>query len=651
MTPARRAHLLWHTVRYLRPQQVASRVRLQGLARYRRYAPDRALRGYRNAAARLELAPPDSRWNNVHQRVEEGADGADIIAARALGDRAMLGSFEFLNSRHELGRPIAWHAAGPSQLWRYQLHYSRYLVTRAATRTDSWPGVAAVIREWIAANPMGRVADAWHPFVVSERLVSWMFAIRLSAPPSPVGDDILESMALQAVFIEDNLETDVGGNHLLKNLKALLVAGCFWSGPQAQRWFDEYTDRFARELSDQLLADGAHYERSPMYHCLVLEDALEAACAVRAAGHSIPGQLASVIRAMVNYLPRMTHADGEIALFNDSVFGEAPPPRSLAALAARVLDDTNLGTPLSVRHAAVSADLVGPPASATPAARSRATDDGGLVSVPVLAGRGSVLIDVGPACPDDLPAHAHADFFSYELTLDAARWIVDSGVGEYQAGPWREYYRSTRAHNTVAVDGEDQIECWSSFRVARRARIVEREVMESPLARGVTARHDGYSRLSRAVDVRRTLLDLDGRAWLVVDRLEGSGSHRWSSYVHAAPDVVLDSAGPSSARLTRAGQTMTIAWFGVTDVSVVSGQQRPLQGWYAPEFGKHLPASVLELSGKGTLPVEFGYLIVPDLHPPEVGLRQTDAGLEISLGAAVYLTRHERGRIEVARAG
>jgi uncharacterized heparinase superfamily protein len=647
VTRFRRAQLLWHTVRYLRPAQVASRLRLRTQALYRRYSPGRASRRYQRAATRLPLQPTEHRWNSARLGLAERAAPEDVAAASARAEQAVQGRFEFLNARYDLGRPIDWHAAGPSQLWRFKLQYGRYLVDLAATRADGWPLVAALMREWIAANPLGRVPDAWHPFVVSERLVNWMLAIRLCAPSSRTGDDILRSLAVQAVFVEDNLETDVGGNHLLKNLKAMLMAGCFWHGGQADRWYEVYADAFARELDGQLLSDGAHYERSPMYHALVLEDALEAACAIRAAGRAIPPSLASAMRAMVAYLPHITHPDGEIALFNDSVFGEAPPPRALHAFAARVLDDSETAKTMTTRHAAFSADLVGPAAAPSPDGRIRATADGGLVAVPALDRRGFALVDVGPACPDDLPAHAHADLFSFELTLDGARWIVDSGVGEYQAGPWREYYRSTRAHNTVAVDDEDQIECWSSFRVARRARILGREVIEAPFVNGVTARHDGYSRLARPVDVRRTFVELDGRAWLIVDRLEGSGTHRWSSFVHAAPEVRAERHHDSSASLTRGSRRVTIAWFGVQEAAIVSGVQQPLQGWYAPEFGRGVPASVLILTGSGSMPVEFGYLIVPDLPQSEVAVQPTHDGLDIRLGPTRYRSRHAQGRISV----
>jgi hypothetical protein len=269
------------------------------------------------------------------------------------------------------------------------------------------------------------------------------------------------------------------------------------------------------------------------------------------------------------------------------------------------------------------------------------------VTVPAAAVGGSAVVDVGPACPDDLPAHAHADLFSFELTLDGRRFLVDSGVGEYQAGPWRDYYRSTRAHNTVAVDGEEQIECWSSFRVARRARVFDRALIEAPHVCGVTARHDGYRRLASPVDVRRTFVQLADRAWLVVDRLEGEGVHAWESFVHAAPDVRIRIAGDSHADLTRDGQRLTVAWFGMRQASVATGVREPLQGWYAPEFGLHLPAGVLVLSGSGSLPIECGYLLAPGVAPSEVAIDQTGDGLDIVLQSTRYLTRHTGGRIAV----
>src|SRR5262249_28301674 len=81
---------------------------------------------------------------------------------------------------------------------------------------------------------------------------------------------------------------------------------------------------------------------------------------------------------------------------------------------------------------------------------------------------GDVLfLDVGHPSPRDLPPHAHADLFSIEASVGGVRMLVNSGTGDYERGAWRDYWRSTRAHNTVEVDGVDQSEVWHSFRMAR----------------------------------------------------------------------------------------------------------------------------------------------------------------------------------------
>ncbi|HUE85923.1 MAG TPA: alginate lyase family protein [Vicinamibacterales bacterium] len=643
----RRAQLWWHTVKHLRPSQVVGRARLQAQAAYRRHNPDRARRRYDRAAARLDRIPSTRRWTKTAGALLCRATSSDLTAAMERAANAKQGRFQFLNDEQSLGRPIAWHAPGPSQLWRYQLQYGGYLMDLAATHADAWPAVSSIMREWIAGNRLGETRDAWHPFVASERLVNWIFAIHLSAPVDGIGADILRALAVQTVFVDGNLETDVGGNHLLKNLKAMVVAACFWNGREADRWYEKYADRFTRELQAQLLSDGAHYERSPMYHALVLADALELTAMIRASGRSIPDALAGVIRAMVAYLPQMTHPDGEIALFNDSVLGEAPSPASLRAFAACVLDDDVQPHSLTVRQSAISAHLEGPVANPGGGWSPETQEDGGLVTIPALDLRGIALIDVGPACPDDLPAHAHGDIFSFELSLDGQRMIVDSGVGEYQAGPWRDYYRSTRAHNTVAVDGEDQIECWGSFRVARRARILDRQAIAEPFLHGITARHDGYARLAKPVYVRRVFVALADSAWLVIDSLEGTGAHTWESFIHAAPDVSVDHDGERRAQLSRPDQRLAIACFGFAAASVVRGAEAPHQGWYAPEFGRRLPASVLVLSNRGPLPAHCGYLIVPDRPASDVDIVSEPGGLRIRMGSSRFLAEHSASDIRV----
>jgi uncharacterized heparinase superfamily protein len=644
----RRARLTWDTVRYLRVEQIASRARLRAAAIRDRRHPARAARRYAVRAERMQWSLPDLRWTAATRFVASAAS-LDLAAAATRAADAEVGRFSFLNTTADLGRPVAWSSPGQSQLWRYKLQYGGYLIDIAALRPDAWSAVAGIMRDWIAANPVGGRGDAWHPFVVSERLVNWIVAILTCGPASGAIDQaIVDSLATQCAFVDANLETDVGGNHLLKNLKAMAIAGCFWQGDAANAWYERYSAAFIHELEAQLLSDGAHYERSPMYHLLVLQDALELAAMIRGVGRPLPAALAGAARAMVEYLPTVTHPDGEISLFNDSVFGDAPSPSAIRWFAARVLDDADIPSVLTVRQAAMASTLTGAPSAAGATRPGAIREDGGLVRMAGARGRAVVILDAGRACPDDLPAHAHADIFSFELSLDGARMIVDSGVGEYQAGPWREYYRSTRAHNTVGVDGLDQIECWGSFRVARRARIGERAAIDVPLARGIFASHDGYGRLASPVTAGRTFLEIADHGWLVIDRLEGRGSHRWCSYVHLAPGVeVRLTAG--AAALALGSRRLALTWFGLDEARCVSGVSDPRQGWYAPEFGRHVPAPVIELAGRGRMPAQFGYLLVPDLDPAAVSVSGGADALLLAIGEDHYEVRASRSLVEVTQ--
>src|SRR6185295_1096925 len=96
--------------------------------------------------------------------------------------------------------------------------------------------------------------------------------------------------------------------------------------------------------------------------------------------------------------------------------------------------------------------------------------------------------------PSYQPGHAHADTLSFELSLHGRRVLVNSGTSEYGTGPERQRQRSTAAHNTVVIDGQDSSEVWGGFRVARRAHCQWLATSRTP-APSIEAVHDGYLRL------------------------------------------------------------------------------------------------------------------------------------------------------------
>ena len=154
------------------------------------------------------------------------------------------------------------------------LHYMEYL----EEADDKL--FADLVRQWIDANPpysRGYWKDSWNSYTVSLRTVVWMqqLARRGARLDAATREAAVASLAQQIRFLEANLETDIGGNHLIKNIKALLLASAFFDGSEAERWRALGLRLLAEELDGQVLPDGTHYERSPSYHCQVFADLLE----------------------------------------------------------------------------------------------------------------------------------------------------------------------------------------------------------------------------------------------------------------------------------------------------------------------------------------------------------------------------------------
>jgi uncharacterized heparinase superfamily protein len=631
MASLAQARRYWHTLSHLRPSQAAARADLRLRAAWRRLRPEAAAARYLRRGQAAGFTWPADPWG-LRGRGGDAARFLDAVdRARLAGDAADLRErrFTFLNETATLAADagtIDWRVPAATQLWRYHLHYFDGLPEAIAVG-EPWAPLEALARDWIRGAPLGAASarDAWHSYVVSLRIVNWLLA--LAAADDAPGEEVRRSLAQQIVFVERNLERDVGGNHLLKNLKALAIAGTFAGGSGGARLRARFVPAFVDELRAQLRSDGGHYEQSPMYHVQVLMDAIEVALALRLMGEPPPAALADTLAAMRRFLRHVCHPDGQIAQFGDSAFNMTAPPRQVMAGVALALGEPDAGEPLAARHALAAARLwparaavptvpaaVAPYEAASVGVRPPVADpaSSGFFVIGTGDGRGHLVADAGPVCPDDLPAHAHSDLFGFEVSVDGERLIVDTGVSEYRAGRWRTFERSTRAHSTVVVDGAEQSDCWGSFRVARRARVTACSTIDGADGSGFVARHDGYRQLDAPADHTRQITRVGDVGWLIVDRLDGPGRHRWETFLHFHPDAHIDPVSPGAWSATRGRAVLHVRTFGIGAATIVRGALDPPQGWYAPEFGRRLPAPVLVAGGEGPLPAVFGWLLSID---------------------------------------
>src|SRR5437763_8360725 len=265
---------LGRTAGHLRPAQLARRMRLRCQRAVWHRWPRAArwlARGPRPAAA--------AGWPARFRRVDEQTPGRwPTLAELAAGKIRLLGV------AGELAGPGAWRHHDAPLLWRFHLHYWDWAWGLAASedRVAARAVFARLWRSWQASADVGR-GDAWLPYPAALRAWSWFGLHRDLVAGSDMEPAFVAGLAAYAGFLRRHLKLDVGGNHLIKDLKALAGLAVFF---RDERLLRLALRRLARQVAVQVLPDGGHCERAPAYHCQVLGDLLDVAGLLGAAGRT-----------------------------------------------------------------------------------------------------------------------------------------------------------------------------------------------------------------------------------------------------------------------------------------------------------------------------------------------------------------------------
>ncbi len=533
--------------------------------------------------APVRLREVSGRWRFMDWQPEAARK---MVAAR---------EFTLLHQTITGGGAIPWNDRGHEKLWLYHLNYFDFL-NAGFTLPEEKPTLIVAFEialDWCAQNTLGTEVG-WEPYALSVRIVNWLKFLARYGRSLELWDGerlntLVESLGVQVATLERRLEKDLLANHLLKNTKALLFAGALLETSSSARWWAKGERLLEQELNEQILPDGGHFERSPMYHAQILEDLADITSLCRATGKDLACSrlLREKMRLMARFLKGILHPDGELPLFNDSVLGTAPPP---AELLART-DSRDVKGSESELNVTVFANS-------------------GYGVIRNQESRSALIFDCGPLGPDYQPGHGHCDVLSYELSLHGQRVVVDTGASTYELGPERSHERCTAAHNTLRIDGEEQAETWASFRVGRRPEVRQMRGGSDGDLRFLRGEHDAYRRLG--VVHSRTILMHPPDTWIVADILTGGGSHLVESFVHFHPRVrvaaiaVAADAGPPIRRwsLGFGGERYQLAAYG-------AGEFDLLRSWYSEQFGERAPSTALRWLWRGPAPAGMIHVIAP----------------------------------------
>ena len=527
-----------YTISYLRPHQIYLRPIFK-------YIKRRVI-----FLKHPKLASPKRKWNKVHIKKNIYSEGA----------------FTFLNEKHHFNE-TGWNSNNVSKLWTYNLHYFDYLLLDQDNNFSD----LVFLNKWISQNSSSSIG--WDSYPTSLRIVNW---IKFHLAGNILDRNALDSLYTQANWLSKRVEYHIEGNHLFSNGKALIFSGVFFDSPESRYLKKLGLNIIKSELKKQILKDGGHFELSPMYHSIIVEDILD----LIHLGDIYPGSMDDIFLdslrntafKMISWLQVMTHPDGSLSFFNDST-------NNISRSFKEILDYASVLNLSSKRNVKNFVEL---------------KDSGYNVYE---SNNYKILIDTANIGADFQPGHGHADTLSFEASVLKRKFIVNLGVSAYQGPRLRLKERGTESHSSIMIDGINSSDVWGEFRVGRRAKVIDKEISVNKEFIKIAASHNGYKCL-KGSPIHRRKFYLYEKKFEIIDVLTGSGNHDIKVLFHLHPEIQLIESRKSQITLLHHGLSINfrsnfIEFFSLKEFS------------YSPEFGLKIPSKSLVLEYNCAFPCEI----------------------------------------------
>lgn len=475
----------------------------------------------------------------------------------------------------------------------------------------------SLIADWIERNPVGRGINWASSLEVALRLMSWSWVIALLRNTDVMTDvmltTMLASLNAHASHVCRYLSNYYSPNtHLTGEALGLFYAGTLF--PQfadAAKWQACGGETLIAQAERQVSTDGVYFEQSSCYQRYTCDIYLQFLLLANRAGYEVPADTRNRVERLTEFLAAICTPSGSMPDFGDADGGwlmpltrrDANDCRGTLAVASVVFNRPDLAVDVDAVEplwlAGSSADAV----ASTPRS-SLLFPQGGYALL--RSTDHELIMDVGPL---GCYAHGHADLLAIQCSVFGERILVDAGTGGYTPEPeWRDYFRSSRAHNTITVDGRGQAEPTGPFGWQSRpaARIcnwqtgVDFDVIE--------AEHHAYD----AITHRRRAVLVKPSGFVIVDELLGEGEHTFELRFQFAPMAVELVDGLAACATTPSGRRVWLMPQSSVPLqaTIINGGTDPIGGWVSSEYGERHAAPMLVYSARAHFPAR----IVTVLH-------------------------------------
>ena len=329
---------------------------------------------------------------------------------------------------------------GCSPLFMYELHYLEFFaiddcVVCPETKKRFYFEWKEKFKSF--SNP------AWDPYPVSKRVMNLCKYCAVNPDSSAW---LAPEIALHGAVLNSTIEYHLSCNHLLTNYCALAMVCAVVKTDNSDRWCATAEGGLRNEIKAQFLKDGVHYERSVYYHRLLLWDVFDAIC-MRGA-HIIDVDIRDILGRALHAASALSHLDGDVPLFNDSVLLKSPSINELLSYADYLRISSGEGIDV-IEH----------------------FENSGFLSATFASASVRVLVNSGVLGSEHNLSHHHDDIGSFEVSSAAGRFITNLGTYTYSSGSDRLVFRRGSAHNNLIISGFVGSDVWGAFRVGRTSRV------------------------------------------------------------------------------------------------------------------------------------------------------------------------------------
>lgn len=498
-------------------------------------------------------------------------------------------------------------------------------------------GAARWLDHWMDANPPECGIGWQSPMELALRIIAVLHMADLLAGSGILsgarGRRLDPCMAHHAHAIARSISLgSSANNHTIGEAAGLVVAGtCLPLIRGAERLRDRGIRVLARELARQFSPDGSGREQSPHYQAFAMDFTVQALLAMHRRKLALPPDLTRPLEGSVRFLCALTSSSGlqfEPGDADDGLvhrFGLGPHHGIAETLrvTAQLLSRTELLPEALSSHPAPSVHwLLGKVDSSRLPARTKSSSVSPDAGAVVMRSSGTshqaeLFMDAGPHGLPPLDAHAHADALSMMLRIDGEPIIVDPGTYRYHGGgAWRDFFRSTAAHATVEVDGQDQSQMAGPFLWSSRTHTRLRDLRLGGAIEVAEFSHDGYERLRSPVTHRRRIVHWGTGIFVIQDRFETTGLHDYALHYPFAPGTQVKPLPPGDTpgicATTPSGAELRIRTVASAplETHVVEGNDRPLAGWFSPGFGVRTPSPTGCFRAQALGPTDFTSVLV-----------------------------------------